>query len=105
MGSRKRAKPNPTPQSLIDNSTADPVLLPLGDPSTAERPLVATDGGAPPAGQVSAEGIADASAVGLEEGRSICTRVLTGAIIVNTELVWWDVAQNFEVCSCHTSCA
>jgi hypothetical protein len=105
MGSRKRAKPNPTPQQLVDNSTVDPELPPLGDAGTPGSSLVVSDGGAPLAGQVSAGGIVDAPAVGPETDHSICTRELTKPIIVNAELVCWDVAQDFEVCSRHTSCA
>ncbi|KAI9768236.1 MAG: hypothetical protein M1840_005066 [Geoglossum simile] len=54
MGSRKRAKPNPAPQPLINNSTADPILPPLGDSSTPGRPIAASNGEAPLVGQASA---------------------------------------------------
>ncbi|KAI9774776.1 MAG: hypothetical protein M1839_001643 [Geoglossum umbratile] len=56
MGSRKRAKPNPAPQPPADNSTVDPTPPLLSNPSTPGRPLIASEGEGPLAGQVSVGG-------------------------------------------------
>ena len=74
MGSRKRAKPNPTPQPPVDNGTVESTFPPSSDPDTPGRSLITAYGEGSPTAQVDASSV-NTQAVDLDVS-ALCTRTL-----------------------------